>query len=196
MEAGPVQWENLDVSDVSTAATDVPSLPSGINPALTGRPALSLYLTCDDDTFSQYQVVIRKCIELFEAHEADVHSNAQGRNRPVVLGQVGIRCRFCAAVPPKERCKGAMYYPSRLVGLYQAAQNLANSHLVGMCPFVPADIRDQLVSLKDKKSAAGGGKTEWADRAHNVGVFEDDHGLRFAERLDSFRTQLRGVGHH
>ena len=32
-------------------------------------------------------------MELFEAQEIDVEAGAQGRNRGIVLGQVGIRCR-------------------------------------------------------------------------------------------------------
>ena len=34
----------------------------------------------------------RKQIELFEAKQEDVDAGAQGRNKPIILGQVGIRC--------------------------------------------------------------------------------------------------------
>ncbi|KAL7566982.1 hypothetical protein ACA910_019912 [Epithemia clementina (nom. ined.)] len=159
---------------------------SGVsNMQLTGRPAIKLYLSCDPDTFSVYQVTVRQSIELFEALQSDVESNAQGRNHPIVLGQVGIRCRHCNFIPPSQRSRGSTYYPSKLSGLYQAAQNLAVGHLIDSCTYVPDDIRECLTRLRDQKSAAGGGKNEWAKRAIALGVYESDHGLRFADRLDA-----------
>ena len=156
---------------------------------LTGRPAIKLYLSCDPGTFSDYQVIVRQNIELFEALQADVDSNAQGRNNPIVLGQVGIRCRHCNFLPPSERTRGSTYYPSKLSGLYQAAQNLAVSHLMDNCPYVPAETRECLNCLRDQKSAAGGGKNEWANRTNALGVYEDGNGLRFAERVDAFASK-------
>lgn len=48
--------------------------------------------TQDDETHvSKYQCLVRKQIQFFEATEGDVASTAQGRNKPIVLGQV--RCR-------------------------------------------------------------------------------------------------------
>ena len=37
--------------------------------------------------------LLRQQIEVFEAGKDDVEGNAQGRNKPTVMGQVGIRCR-------------------------------------------------------------------------------------------------------
>ena len=155
---------------------------------LTGRPSTPLYLSCDPSTFSEYQVMVRKNIELFEAKEEDVTTNAQGRNKPIVLGQVGIRCIHCAVIPPGQRGRGAMYYPSKFDGLYQAAQNLANGHLLNGCPLIPAPMRETLYQLRDKKSASGGGKTAWAERVHALGVYEDECGLRFASRINEFAS--------
>ena len=83
---------------------------------LTGRPAVILYINCDDDSLSEYQCMARKQIELFEAGCEEVESNAQGRNRPIVMGQVGIRCRHCTTQPSKLRARGAAYYPAKLPG--------------------------------------------------------------------------------
>lgn len=140
------------------------------------------------DKFSQI-VLVRKNVELFEAREEDIASNAQGRNKPINLGQVGIRCTHCARLSPPERVRGAQYYPSKLEGLYQAAQNLANGHLMDGCPLIPAPLREELIQLKAKKSSAGGGKAAWAQRVHALGVYEDDCGLRFADRVDAFASQ-------
>lgn len=127
----------------------------------TGRPPTLLYLECDADSLSPYQCLVRNQIELFEALREDVESNAQGRNRPIVIGQVGIRCRYCNQLPPKQRARGGVYYPARLNGLYQAAQNMAVSHLAELCEYVPARVRDELKTLRERKSSAGGGKKYW-----------------------------------
>jgi hypothetical protein len=166
------------------------SLPGGlphliqvpIDANMTGRPASVIYMSCDDDSLSEYQCLVRKQIETFEARREDVESTTQGRNRPVVMGQVGIRCRHCTMLPPKQRARGAVYYPAKLDGLYQAAQNMASSHLCGQCQHVPPDIRAELLNLRDRKSSAGGGKKHWADGVRNKGVFEDDDGLRYEKR--------------
>jgi len=57
------------------------------------NPPICLYMSCDNDSLSEYQCHIRKQIEFFEALPEDVNTNAQGRNRPIVAQQVGIRCR-------------------------------------------------------------------------------------------------------
>jgi hypothetical protein len=36
--------------------------------------------------------------------------------------QVGIQCRHCVKSSPKLRARGAVYFPSKWSGIYQAAQ--------------------------------------------------------------------------
>jgi hypothetical protein len=152
------------------------------DPSMTGRSPTVIYMSCDNDSLSEYQCLVRKQIELFEARREDVDSNAQGRNRPIVMGQVGIRCRHCTMLPPKHRARGAIYYPAKLYGLYQAAQNMASSHLCEHCQHVPVEARAELLKLRDRKSSAGGGKKYWADGVRILGVFEDEDGLRYDKR--------------
>lgn len=152
------------------------------DPKLTGRAPTALFMACDDDSLSEYQCLVRRQIELFEAQRDDVESNAQGRNRPIVMGQVGIRCRHCRMLPPKHRARGAVYYPAKLQGLYQAAQNMASGHLCEHCQHVPAPLRAELLKLKERKSSAGGGKKYWADGVRVLGVREDEDGLRFEKK--------------
>lgn len=140
---------------------------------------LVLYMTCDDDSLSAYQCLVRKQIELFAAKEEDVESNAQGRNKPIILGQVGIRCRHCSKIPPRHRTRGATYYPAKLHGLYQAAQNMASAHLCNHCQLIPDALRQDLVVLRDRKSSAGGGKQYWADGVRVLGVVESNNVLLF-----------------
>jgi hypothetical protein len=81
------------------------------------RPVgIPLALSCDGDQLSEYQILVRRQLEIFEATQEDVESNTQGRKKQVVLGQIGIRCRHCAGFPLRQRGRGAVYYPAKLQG--------------------------------------------------------------------------------
>jgi hypothetical protein len=170
------------------------STPSGIASIATAPASLpsksrceTLYLEQDDDNLSPYQCLARKQIEVFGATERDLQDNAQGRNRKICVEQVGIRCRHCGTQHAKERAKGAVFFPSRLVGVYQTGQNLTNTHLVTDCTSIPRDIREDLIRVrlkekgaKTRKSAYGGGQHYWAACLRVQGVVETtDQRLRF-----------------
>ncbi len=74
----------------------------------------SMYAEEDAENLSHYQCLVRKQIEIFEATSVDACTNAQGRNRPILPGQVGIRCRHCYKIPLKQRKTGSVYYPNRV----------------------------------------------------------------------------------
>jgi hypothetical protein len=148
---------------------------------LSGRPPVILYVPCDEESLTPYQCLARKQIELFEAQQSDVEAGTQKRS--IVLGQVGIRCRHCGKLSLRERARGSTYFPSKLNGLYQAGQNMANSHLIRYCHVIPQEIRDELVLLGNRKSGAGGGRDYWSGGARILGVTEDEHGLRFEASL-------------
>jgi hypothetical protein len=138
-----------------------------------------MYIPTDDGALSAYQCLARQQIEFFEAHEEELEQGAQGRNRPIVLGQVGIRCRHCARLPHRQKSRASGFYPSQLVGCYQAAQNISNTHLLKFCSAVPQETREELQQLQAKKSGAGGGKKYWKESAVEVGVYEVNSILRF-----------------
>jgi hypothetical protein len=138
-----------------------------------------LYLPQDEDNLSRYQCLARQHIELFQAAKDDLSEKSQGRNRPITLGQVGIRCRHCGKLPSKKRAKGGKFFPSNLGALYQTAQNLANTHLVVSCTEIPASDREDLIRLRshDKnsktcKSAHGSGKDYWSNCLRVMGVVD------------------------
>jgi hypothetical protein len=79
----------------------------------TGR-SYPLFVEGDERNLSQYQCLARKQMEVFEATAEDAGNNAQGRNRPILPGQIGIRCRHCYKLPPKERKTGSVYFPNRV----------------------------------------------------------------------------------
>ena len=155
-----------------SAAMEAPSI-------ISKRKPITLYIDYDDESLSPYQCLVRKHIELFEADRDEVDGNAKGRNKPIVLGQVGIRCKHCSNIPAKNRGRGSKYYPAKLSGLYQAAQSMASGHLCNHCNQIPQALRSELLILREKKSSAGGGKKYWADGVRDLGVVEDEQGLRF-----------------
>mmetsp|Transcript_1225 Transcript_1225/g.2903 ORF Transcript_1225/g.2903 Transcript_1225/m.2903 type:complete len:389 (-) Transcript_1225:283-1449(-) len=143
------------------------------------RDSIPLFMDCDEDSLSEYQCLIRKQIELFEADFDEANSSVQGRNKQVVVGQVGIRCRHCTCIPPRQRQRGCMYFPTKLDRIYQAAQNLSAFHLVEHCKHIPDDVRHKIKVLRLRKSPAGGGKRYWGEGVRCQGVYEDSAGLRF-----------------
>jgi hypothetical protein len=150
---------------------------SNIN-TTTGRPPIAMYVQRDDDRLSDYQILVRKQIQFFEAQQEDLDTTAQGRVRRITLGQVGIRCRHCIGILPRDRKRGAFYYPTRLEGVYQAAQNMAKIHLAHRCLHVLPDIRTELKGM-DRKSSTGGGKKYWGKTIGTLGIYEAEECLRF-----------------
>jgi hypothetical protein len=169
---------------------------------LTNRFPVPLYLSCNPDHLNDYQVEIRKMIQLFEATPAYVEGQrVKGRNRAIVLGQVGVQCRFCGHVfPPQNRAKGSTYFPQKLAGIYQACQILSTTHLLGSCPNISSETKSQLQEMqKTSKASRTAGKDYWASTAEALGVYEDDYGLRFETRIPTYddmkaRERAKGNG--
>lgn len=156
---------------------------------LTNRFPVQLYLSCNPDHLNNYQVEIRKMIQLFEATPAYVEGQrVKGRNRAIVLGQVGVQCSHCGHIfPPQNRAKGSTYFPQKLAGIYQACQILSTTHLLDSCPNIPPHQREHLQELqKTSKASRTAGKDYWASTAEALGVYEDEHGLRFAKQIPTY----------
>ena len=145
-------------------------------------------------------------MELFEVTYEYLTRNAQGRNKPIVLGQVGLRCRHCSRNPTS----GSTLYPTKLIGIYQAAQNIATSHILGdltnnddgnanlsnsslLCTAIPDDIRMELQKLYHMKEMSGGGRELWARHGQVHGVYEDEYGLRFTSIEDRYTADEKFV---
>lgn len=96
---------------VSSLPASQPQQHKGVVP---NRPPTVIAMPCDAQNLSPYQRLAREQIEIFQALPSDVEANAQGRNRPIVPGQVGIRCKHCAHLPHKQRKSGAVYFPSKV----------------------------------------------------------------------------------
>jgi hypothetical protein len=142
---------------------------------------IALSLPDDANKLSPLQVLLRQQIEIFAASDDDLMTHARGRNKPITLKQVGIRCRHCASLPLKRQKRGAVYFPFSLLGIYQAAQNMASSHFTqDNCSEISSEARLKLLECSQGcKSAVGLGKYYWANLARTQGLFDTDHGIRF-----------------
>jgi hypothetical protein len=139
-----------------------------------------LYMPADDDVLSENQILVRKQTEFFVAQQVDIDNFTPGRRKELSVGQVGIRCKHCAELPPSERPRGAVYFPSTLRALYQAGQNMASIHFSETCKTMDPEVKALLIEMQDKKAVMGhGGKNYWADGAVTLGVYETNRGLRF-----------------
>jgi hypothetical protein len=193
-----LQGQNLQQLLGSVAA----SAPSRNEPVLNGAGAKLSYfqdvsdeiphslpavLARPEDTFklSSHQVLLRHQIEAFQATEDDISTHTRGRNKPITLGQVGIRCRHCAHLPVARRQKGSTYFPATLLGLYQAAQNMSTTHMqCGLCSEMPESIKAQFAHLiATKVASSGAGRPYWAESAKKLGLVDTEDGIQFIRDL-------------
>lgn len=188
----PQQLNNGSTTDSQSLLTALLNATPGSSSAETttmskmGQDAYSGTLplatpTDSERKLSDYQVLLRQQLEFFVAQHSDVDSSTQGRRKQVHLGQVGLRCRHCAHLPLRSRERGAVYYPAKLENVYQAAQNMASTHLMESCKNIDVSTRRELQELRDRKHTAMGGKTQWAEACQEMGLYEaEDSGLRLS----------------
>jgi hypothetical protein len=139
----------------------------------------------DIDNLSAHQIFLRYQIEAFRATKDYVSTHTRGRNKPVIVGQVGIRCRHCSHIPIGNRHKGSTYFPATLLGLYQAAQNMCTIHMqCGLCSEMSLEIKQQFAQLLSTKVAGtGAGRPYWASAAIIHGLVDTGDGIRFSRDL-------------
>jgi hypothetical protein len=169
------------VPEHQASTRPVASAPPSLPPTSSG---ITMWLPTDNHQLSEYQVTVRQHLEIFEAEQEDYESNIQGRKRKVFPGQAGIRCRHCSNTPLRYRGRGAVYYPMKLSCIYQAAQNMASSHLSDSCSHIPADVKQKLLDLRHRRDTASGGKKYWAEAGNASGLYDTEEGLRLRPGSD------------
>jgi hypothetical protein len=153
--------------------------PLGSRTAILARP-------CDAASgLSNHQILLRSQIQVFQATLDDVKTHTRGRNKSIALGQVGIRCRYCAHLPAARRQKGAVYFPASVFGLYQAAQNMNTTHIqCGLCQAMPESAKTQCSrALAAKGGNSGAGRKYWAQSAAEMGLVDTEKGIFFLDDL-------------
>lgn len=136
----------------------------------------------EEDQFwlSELQVYLRSNFaEAFGATELDIAAPMHGRNKPIALGQVGIRCMHCKHLPPMERGQQAVSYPSLISGIYNSVQQMFRLHF-DCCTSIPEECREKIETLRASSSSRGGRKQYWIDSAIRLGLVDTPHGIHFA----------------
>lgn len=169
-------------------------LPIQSNEAEVNRGILVLAVPQDHGRLNEQQIFLRHQIEVFRASADDIMSHTRGRNRAVTLLQVGLRCRHCGHLPVGARRKGSTYFPSALISIYQAAQNLNLEHFQsGLCQEMSDEFKLLFRSFSEKRAAASfAGKPYWADAARQLGLIDTEEGIRFAVDIAAIRHPYPG----
>jgi hypothetical protein len=170
-------------------------IPYATPPLPLSLPRLLVQPSEDQCRLSEFQYLLRQQIEVFEANVDDATTHKRGRNKPVTFGQVGIRCKHCAHLPVEQRQNGAVYFPSKMLGLYQAAQNMASTHIQdGSCECMPGGVKFLFLLIMNKRQGAvnnGAGRTYWSKSASLMGLVDtESHGIRLKWNLPPDATVL------
>ena len=138
---------------------------------------------------------VRKHVEAFAATKQDLAAPAPGRKKPVLLGQVGLRCVHCAALPFKQRVKRAICFPPNVGGVYHAISNMKFDHFK-LCKGMPQKAREEFEQTSSSLSSATEGKLAkgniksrrvsnstaqyYIDSAFRMGLCDTAEGIRFS----------------
>jgi hypothetical protein len=200
---GSTLWSNAlfqDASQQLSASTWQDPLAAAV-PRMLAAPAtfkegssakaVSMRLPCtlsnpfDVRVLSSHQTYLRQQIEVFAATTTDVAAHVRGRNKRILLDQVGIRCRHCGHMPMQKRQIGSTYFPATLMGFYQAAQNMLSTHIqCGKCESLPESVSQEFHRLLVlKKATSTGGRKYWAERIRELGLVDTDHGVFAADNV-------------
>lgn len=133
--------------------------------------------SADSEWLSELNCFVRQnCVEAFSATVQDL-SRASKRGR-IVLGQVGIRCRFCANRDNKDKAVAAVSYPTTVSGIYESVKRWQRVHQ-SVCQDVPQEVREKLDTLQNTSVWVPTTRQYWADSARALGMTDSHQGIRF-----------------
>jgi hypothetical protein len=158
----------------------------------------------DEQYLPAIHCFVRRHVEIFEATEDDLKQPMPGRKKPIVLGQVGLRCIHCAFLAPKNRQKRAICYPPSVGGIYHAISNIKHDHFA-KCKGLPKEAHEEFLQLRaasmrraSSSSLSSGGKTNgdssrrvsnstaqyYVDSALRMGLYDSDEGIRMQPKKE------------
>lgn len=149
----------------------------------------------DEQYLTPIHCFARRHVEVFIANESDLNQPMPGRKKPIVLGQVGLRCVHCACLPSKERVKRAICYPPTVSQIYHAISNMKHDHFA-QCKGLPAAAKEEFSELKAsslRRGTSSAGKNSsgessprvsnstaqyYHDSALRMGLCDSEEGIR------------------
>lgn len=134
------------------------------------RPFIPLGTPDDSKWLSEFNCFLRaECLEVIIATEEDVRSRMQSQK--IKIGQVGIRCRFCAHLTYKERRNGSSVFPSKISTIYQRVTMMVKEHFP-RCLEMPSDVRVSYIVLKGQSGRGDIQRSRhyWDESAARIGI--------------------------
>jgi hypothetical protein len=197
--------EKLDVpGTTTTSSSDTNSSPCNLASMIPTFADRRLLATPSDAHYlNPIHCFVRKNVEVFIANEKDVAAPAPGRKKPIMLGQVGIRCIHCQNLPPKHRVKRAICYPPTIASLYHAVSNMKFDHY-GACKGLTPQERQSFSDLKAAscRKVGGGGANRNASAnlaryyqqsaRSELGLYDTENGIRVMH--NSFLQDYENTG--
>jgi len=153
---------------------ELPPCQEGRLDSSMNRPCFPLSIDEDPNWLSEFHCFVRSdLVEVFRATRDDV----KARNNSIAYQQVGIRCRFCAHIPPTSRAGRSSAFPSSMRQIYQSFTMMLRDHFGG-CDFMPTRVQDKFMLLKDKPSqGATDSKRYWTYSASKIGMTDSSQGI-------------------
>ena len=138
----------------------------------------------DQNWLSDFLCFVRsELVEVFRANHDDV--KARNSSKKVSLGQIGIRCRFCAHLPTNARASRSSSYPSSVSRIYQSLTMMLRDHF-SKCGAMPQHIQQRFLDLKGKTSqGATDSKHYWIHSSHKLGLVDSDSGIAIRDESES-----------
>lgn len=157
----------------------------------TERPVFSLGISEDPNWLSEFHCFVRsELVEVFRASHDDVTS----RNNSISYQQVGIRCRFCAHLPPSSRSGRSSAYPSSIRQIYQSFTMMLRDHF-SHCESIPVSVVTEFNHLKDKPAqGATDSKRYWIYSAKKVGMIDTNDGIMMTQESRQEGNSMKSFG--
>lgn len=132
----------------------------------------------DKNWLSDMDCFVRNNIEVFTAKQIDVDNAVADRKYPIRVGQVGIRCVYCAEASADSVRKSAVSFPYSVSGIYESVREFQRLHLES-CPNIPTDIKDASTKLGGGSSSLSSVlRRYYVQAARALGLFDtQDDGI-------------------
>ena len=139
-------------------------------------------LSQKEDKFmlSPLRSFLRENVYAFSATEEDIATRTP-TNFSIALGQVGLCCKHCHKISPKDRSNRAVCFPFSIDRLYQSVADLQRFHFT-ICKEVPADVKEKFEYLKCASSKGSKGlatRQYWVTSAKKLGLVDSTSGIKF-----------------
>jgi len=185
-----------DCSPAKCSRAQVHEALTSVNTEKNQNLSFLLATPSDSKCLNELHCFVRKNIEAFLASEDDMRQPQPGRRTPITLGQVGLRCIHCKALPSKERVKRAVCYPSTVEGIYHSVCNMKFDHF-SICKAISGESKKEYRRLTADSSRKSSGSTRgigltsqyYLKTAREKGLVDSDNGIRLRRTVDVKRFE-------